>query len=67
MTLFTSLFRVKAADASSVDAIAQWVAASAAKMPLPKIPINATSLGECQRRLIRLWLAESQSYVNRRI
>jgi hypothetical protein len=53
MALFTNLFKVRAANASSVDAIAQWVAASAAKMPLPKIPINATSLGECRcpRRL----------------
>uniref|UniRef100_A0A383V8S0 Jacalin-type lectin domain-containing protein n=1 Tax=Tetradesmus obliquus TaxID=3088 RepID=A0A383V8S0_TETOB len=44
-TLLTNLFKVGAANASSVDAIAQWVAASAAKMPLPKLAINATSLG----------------------
>lgn len=45
-TLLTNLFKVGAANASSVDAIAQWVVASAAKMPLPKLAINATSLGE---------------------
>jgi hypothetical protein len=46
VALLTNLFKVGAVNASSVDAVAQWVAASAVKMPLPKIVINATGLSE---------------------
>jgi hypothetical protein len=47
IALFTKVFNISAVEASSVGAVAQWVTASAAKMPLPKLVINATCLSKC--------------------